>query len=161
MTQWLRNWLLSLTGAALVCAAALRLTPEGRVKPVVRLMCAVCMAAALLFPLRDAAVGGYALNLARYRTAAETLTGAGETLRQELDRSIIEERMEAYILDKARSLGVPLSGARVALRWSTEGVWLPDSAELTGAYSGTLSDLLAAELGIPPEKQRWRTDEDA
>jgi hypothetical protein len=76
-----------------------------------------------------------------------------------LDRGIIEQRTEAYILDKARMLGLPLSGAKVAVRWSTEGVWVPESAELTGPYSETLSRLLAAELGIPAQKQSWRTDE--
>ncbi len=162
ISDWIRNWILSLTGAALVCAAALRLTPEGRVKGVLRMLCAVTMAAALLSPfLRDSALPDYALELARYRAAAEALTGEGAALGQELDRGIIEQRMEAYILDKARSLGAPLTGARVTLRWSTEGIWLPDRAELTGTYSETLSRLLESERGIPRQAQTWRTDEGA
>ena len=160
MAEWIRSWILSLTGAALVCAAALRLTPEGRVKGVLRTLCAVAMAAALLAPLlRGGMLPDYALELARYRAAAEALAGEGRELGQELDRGIIEQRMEAYILDKAQALGAPLESARVALRWSTEGVWLPESAELTGAYSETLSRLLEAELGISRRAQTWRTDE--
>ena len=160
MEEWIREWVLSMTGTALVCAAALRLTPEGRVKGVLRTLCAVAMAAALLSPLlRGGALPDYGLELARYRAAAAALTDEGTALGQELDRNIIEERMEAYILDKARGLAVPVSGAQVALRWSTEGIWVPESAELTGPYSETLSDLLASELGIPRRAQRWRTDE--
>ncbi len=160
MAGWIRNWILSMTGTALVCAAALRLTPEGRVKSVLRMLCAVAMAAALFSPLlRGEALPDYALEVARYRAAAAALTGEGEALGRELDRGIIEQRAEAYILDKARMLGLPLSGAKVAVRWSTEGVWVPESAELTGPYSETLSRLLAAELGIPAQKQSWRTDE--
>ena len=160
MAEWIRQWILSMTGTALVCAAALRLTPEGSVKKVLRMLCAVAMAAALFFPLlRGEALPDYGLELARYRAAAEALTGEAEALGQELDRDIIERRMAAYILDKANALGVPLAGARVALRWSTAGVWVPESAELTGPYSETLSGLLASELGIPAQAQTWRTDE--
>ncbi len=162
MSEWIRSWILSLTGAALVCAAALRLTQEGRVKRVLRMLCGVTMAAALFSPLLGAGpLPDYALGLQRYRDAAEALTGEGTALGRELDRGIIEQRMEAYILDKAQDLGVTLTAAHVALRWSTQGVWLPESAELPGAYSETLARLLEAELGIPRQAQTWRTDEGA
>ena len=58
-----------------------------------------------------------------------------------------------------RALGAPLQGAAVALRWSTEGVWLPASAELTGPYHAALARAIEAELGIPRSAQVWRTDE--
>ena len=162
MAEWIRSWILSLAGAALVCAAALRLAPEGRVKGVLRTMCAVAMTAAFFAPLlRPGALPDYAAALQRYHAAAEALTGSAAALGQELDRDNIERRMEAYILDKAQSLGAALTDAQVALRWSTEGVWLPESAELTGPYSEALSALLEAELGIAREAQRWRSDEDA
>ena len=161
MTEWLRDWILSMTGTALLCAAALRLTPEGRVKPVVRLLCGVCMAAALLSPLLGAApLETYPLELQRYRARGAAIAGEGTAARRELDRDIIERETEAYILDKARSMGMPLKAARVALRWSAEGVWLPESAELTGPYNATLARLLEAELGIPPAAQNWSEHEE-
>lgn len=160
MTEWIRSWLLSLTGTALVCAAALKLTPEGRVKGILRTICAVAVSAALLSPLlRLSDLPDYAATLSQYRAAADALTGEGAALGQELDRGIIEQRMEAYILDKAAALHVGLSDAKVHLRWSTRGFWTPESAELTGPFSETLADLLEAELGIARTKQTWRTDE--
>ena len=160
MTDWIREWIFSLTGTALVCAAALRLTPEGRVKGSLRTLCAVALAAALFAPLLKLdALPDYAPELARYRAAAEALTGEGAALGQELDRGLIEQRMEAYILDKARALGAEVTGAEVHLRWSTQGVWVPERAELTGEYSPTLSALLEAELGIARQAQTWRTNE--
>ena len=161
MTELLRNWIVSLTGTALVCAAALRLTPEGRVKPVVRLLCGVCMAAALLSPLMGAdLVETYPLELARYRARGAAIAGEGTAIRAGLDRDIIERETEAYILDKARSMGVPLTEVRVALRWSASGVWLPEGAELTGPYSAALARILEAELGIPQTAQNWREHEE-
>ena len=160
MTDWIRNWIFSLTGTALVCAAAQRLTPEGRVKSVLRLLCAVAMAAALFSPLMTGALEAYPLELARYRAQAAALTEEGTALRRDLDRGIIEREMEAYIMDKASALGAPLQGASVALRWSTEGVWLPEGAELTGPYDARLAGLIEAELGIPLSAQNWREHEE-
>lgn len=160
MTDFLRNWILSLAGTALVCAAALRLTPEGRVKSVLRLLCGVCLTAALLSPLLNAALDSYPLELARYRAQGAAAAAAGSEARRDLDRAIIERETEAYILDKARALGLPLRAADVALRWSTEGVWLPESVTLTGPYSEALARAVEAELGIPRRAQHWRTDEE-
>lgn len=161
MTEWLKNWILSLTGTALICAAALRLTPEGRVKPIVRLLCGVCMAAALLSPILGTdLVEAYPLELARYRAQGAAIAGEGTAIRADLDRDIIERETEAYILDKARTMGVPLTKADVALRWSAEGVWLPESAELTGPYSAALARVIEAELGIPLSAQNWREHEE-
>ena len=161
MTEPLRSWIASLSGTALICALALALTPEGRVKRVVRMLCALILAAALFSPLLGGReLGTYTLNLARYRAEAEALTGKGTELRRALDRGIIERETEAYILDKARALGAPLTAARVTLRWGTEGVWLPEAAELTGQFSEALARTLEAELGIPRKAQTWKTPED-
>ena len=160
MTDWIRNWIFSLTGTALVCAAAQRLTPEGRVKAVLRLVCAVAMAAALFSPLLGGALETYPLELARYRSQAAALTEEGTAARRDLDRGIIEREMEAYILDKARALGAEITGAAVSLRWSTQGVWLPESVSLAGPYHAELSRLIEAELGIERSAQVWRTNED-
>ena len=57
-------------------------------------------------------------------------------------------------------MGVPLTGVHVAMRWSTEGVWLPETAELTGPYSAALARVIEAELGIPQAAQNWREHEE-
>ena len=161
MTELLRNWILGLAGTAVICAAAGLLTPRGQVKKVVGLLCGAVMTAALLSPLLKPDMSAYGLKLSEYRADAAALTEEAEELRQCLDRSIIEEKLEAYILDKAQNQGAEPSAVRVQLRWSTEGFWYPAGAELGMPYDETLSRLLEAELGIPRETQTWRTDEDA
>ena len=47
----LTSWLRALVGAAVFCALALALCPEGRPKRVLRAACGVVMAAALLSPV--------------------------------------------------------------------------------------------------------------
>ena len=158
MTEWIRTWVLGLAGASLFCAVATELTPKGPVKSVVRTLCGVVLASALLGPLLRFDFSGYALNLARARAqAAEVSAQAGE-ISAELDRRVIEARVRTYILDKAQSLGCAVSDARVTLRWSTEGFWYPVSVELDGTFDRQLSDDIAAELGVGREAQSWRDD---
>ena len=160
MIELIRTWVLALTGAAAFCAVATELTPKGPVKSVVRTVCAVVMAAALLSPLLEFDFPAYALNLARYRDGAAALTESGRETGAELNRRVIEERLAAYILDKARSLGADVTEARVTLKWDTDGLWYPTAAEIAGNYHRALSDCIAAELGVPSEAQTWRNDEE-
>ena len=161
MTEAIRGWILGLAGAAIFCAVALELTPGGSVKGVVRLLCGVVMAAALLTPLYRFDFSAYALNMARYRAAGAEAAAAGREISDALDRRVIEDSLAAYILDKARNLGAEIAGARVTVRWSGAGVWYPEAAEISGSYSGALADAIEAELGIPKEAQTWRNDGDA
>ena len=160
MIELIRTGVLALTGAAAFCAVATELTPKGPVKSVVRTVCAVSLAAALLSPLLEFDFPAYALNLARYRDGAAALTESGKETGRELNRRVIEERLAAYILDKARSLGASatVTEARVTLKWDADGLWYPTAVEIVGNYSASLSDCIAAELGVPAEAQTWRND---
>lgn len=160
MMELIRSWLLGLTGAAVFCAIATELTPKGPVKGVVRMVCGVVMAAALVAPLYAFDFPAYALNMARYRAEAATITAEGREISDTLDRRVIEETLEAYILDKAQTLGAEVSAARVTVRWSGEGVWYPEAAEIAGNWNGALAGAIEAELGIPKEAQTWRNDAD-
>ena len=155
MIELIRSWILGLVGAAVVCAVATELTPRGPVKSVVRCVCGAVMAAALLAPLLELDYPDYALHLARYRTSAAEVTAEAKEISGALNRRVIEDTLEAYILDKAQTLGAALSGADVTVRWSTEGVWYPVAVELRGQENAALSAWIEAELGIPREEQRW------
>lgn len=70
---------------------------------------------------------------------------------KEATRKVIQEKFEAYIIDKGKNFGITDLHAKVALRWSEEGYWYPVSAELFSDNSGeidVLCDVISAELGI-------------
>ena len=152
MMEWMRQWLLGLAGAAVICTVAVELTPKGPVKRVTETLCGLALTVALLSPLTRPALGSYALNLAKYREAGAALTAQAEEVSRRLDRPVIAAELRAYRLDKAPEL----TDAKGELAWSTQGVWLPASAELWGEYDRSLELCLEAELGLPPEKLRWR-----
>ena len=159
MLELLRRWVMGLTGAAVFCAVATELCPRGPVKGVLRTLCAAVMTAALLSPLLGTELPAFPLHLAEYRLRAEEAVRQGQDAARQRDRRIIEERLAAYIWDKARQLGTPMEAVRLTLRWSAEGFWYPESAELDGPYSQALSEYITAELGVGPAEQTWRNDE--
>ncbi len=157
MSGALREWLLSLTGAAAVCALAGAMCPAGRVKKVLGVICGMVMALAFMSPLLELDFDAYAAALSRYGQGAERAALEGEAAQNSLNRTIIQEECAAYILDKAEALG--MTGAvEVLAVWSGEdSVWYPYEARLSlkGDGRSALSDAIAAELGIPAERQYW------
>lgn len=154
------NWIRALVGAAVFCALAAALCPEGRPKRVLRAACGVVMAAALLSPVAALDTEALPKAMARYSEAARRQAESAAESADRLNRTIIESECEAYILDKAAQLGLDGLRAEVTARWSDEGFWYPWEARLGGPESGRaeLGRLIEAELGIPAERQSWEAE---
>lgn len=161
MTNILGNWILGLGGAAIFCAVMTELCPKGPVKGIVKSLCGILMALALISPLMNWDMNSYSINLAQYRLMGEEIAAAGETEREALSRTFIEEECRAYILDKGQALGAELEDAAVKLRWSGDGFWYPVECELKGEFHPGLAAAISAELGIGEEGQKWSKDEGA
>ena len=103
------------------------------------------------------------IDMSKYRKQAEEIIGSAEEKENGLSRTIIENELEAYILDKAQSLNVALESAQVTMEWGDEGCWYPYEATLTGNIpqreKNLLSNAIEAELGIPEENQYWSSYE--
>lgn len=159
MSEFLRSWVLSLTGAALLSAFALALTPQGRARSAVRLVCGVVTAIALVSPVLDFDFESYSMSLAAYRSAADQAAARLEETNDRLSRTIIEEECAAYILDKAQVLGLEMESASVTAKWGDADCWYPYEARLRAGGDELarryLSDLISSELGIAPERQYW------
>ncbi|MBE6967815.1 MAG: hypothetical protein E7444_05200 [Ruminococcaceae bacterium] len=161
MTEFLRSWLLPLCGAAILCAFALTLTPEGRTRRVVRLLCGVVLIIALLGPLGQFDFETYSMSMASYRDMAAQAVARLEETNDRLARTIIEEECAAYVLDKARFVGLVPEEVSVTAKWGDALCWYPYEMEITVSADAGEKQLLAgaieAELGIPEERQHWKT----
>lgn len=159
MTELIRGWILGLAGAAVFCALCSAVTPDGSVKRVQKLMCGVVMTLALIAPLAGLDMRGYSLNLAQLRRRGDEIGASAQEISDSLSRTFIEERCAAYILDKARLLGLEPETVKVTTQWSGEGVWYPVEAEIGAEYDRRLSEKIEEELGIPARNQRWSKNE--
>lgn len=160
MTELLGQWIIGLAGAALFSAAAMALTPKGRVRDVTRLVCGVVTALALISPVKQLDMSLYSMNLAQYRQELEKKTEAVTQAGNRLSRAIIQEECCAYILDKAQVLGMDVGNVSVTVKWGDEQeLWYPYEVSLEGAADSAgrqaLARTIEAELGIPEERQVW------
>lgn len=152
-----------LCGLSLFCGIALGLMPEGGVKKAASIACTVVLIMTVLLPLGKLDLAQYSLELAKYREMGEQLEERGSQARDSMSRTVIEQECETYIMDKASGLGIELCEVKVRAFWSSEGVWVPQSARIrsdcTESQRKRLSDVILAELGIPAEKQEWSGNE--
>ncbi len=150
MTALVREWLLGVTGAAILAAVADSLMPEGGVKQVGRLVCGLVLLTAILRPLGGVKVTDFTQE---WMYDGEQLrTG----LQEEADRqmkAVIEERLASYSMDKAAQLGIPCQ-IRVECTDAGQGVFLPSWALVTTAADQpqrrALEELLCRDLGLEP-----------
>ena len=159
MTDALRQ----LCGLSLFCGIALGLMPEGGVKKAASIACTIVLVMTVLLPLGTLDVSQYSLELAKYREIGEQLEERGDAFRDSMSRTVIEQECEAYIMDKAEAMGITVDTVKVRAFWNSEGVWVPESAEIRSGCGESekkrLSDLIFADLGIPAEKQEWSGNE--
>ncbi len=145
---------------SVLCGAVMSLTPEGGVKRVLSVLCALLLSASLLSAFRELDYDSYALELSRYREREQTFLAENTERNRRLNRLVIEDECRTYILDKAEKLGLELENVRVDVRWSVDGFWVPDAVSME--YRGEerqreqMQDLIMGELGIPAERQEWK-----
>lgn len=156
------TWLVGVTCAAVVVAAAESLTPQGTIKKIGRLTGGLVLLLAMLQPLagwRGLDLGDW---LEDYQSRVEGYSGRLEEENQNLMEQIIVEETGAYIVDKAAQLDLVCT-VRVTTETGKEGVPIPVSAEIRGPYTAQqreeLTRIIADELGIPEERQSYRWEE--
>lgn len=160
MTEFIRNWILSLTATALFCAISLAIAPKGRATGVLRLVCGIALALALIAPLVEVDLSAYTDVLTSFSQTYRDVTSEAEDQAESLYRGIIEEECAAYIWDKAERFGIELLSVSVTAEWDdvTEN-WLPHAASICSAPdtdTAALSAAIETELGIPAEQQEWK-----
>ncbi|MDR0952523.1 MAG: hypothetical protein LBM18_06335 [Oscillospiraceae bacterium] len=156
-------WIRGIAVTAIICGAALAITPKSRVKGVLKTICGVLVVIAILSPFIDGEGEFLSMDLAEYRAQAAFLVSGAEKEQTNLSRSIIEGQLGSYILDKAQTLGFGNLAVSLGLKWGDEGYWYPYDIELRGFEDAppgainALSVIIESELGIPSERQYWKT----
>lgn len=151
----LREWLFTVAVATLVLSLAQSLTPSGTVKKIVSLAGGCLLLLVMLRPLTGAVGDLWDEVTAFYAPTAELEVDQGK----ELMKTLIEERVSAYIADKGAELGCECT-ARVSVREDENGWQIPWETEVVGTWSAeqkrALSRLISDELDIPAERQSLR-----
>jgi len=164
MSQMLREWVIGLMGAALVSAAATALAPEGRTRRIVQLVCGLAVIVALLAPVKELDLESLAAFSEKYGEEGRAAAARAADTEEMLLRRIIEQRTEAYILDKGHALGIEDLAVQVTAEKTEEGAWIPKRARLNTRADAFLRQKLQAaieaELGIAAEELNWSVNDE-
>lgn len=154
----MKSWLLGIVLTSLASGLARQLAPQGKEQAMVRLVCGLLLALAILRPLAGQDWDKLEFDLDGFTLQASDLSDSYRKNQQEALSAIIAEKTEAYIWDKANRLGLSCA-VTVTVSTPEGGVPLPDSVLIRGPYSRELADCLEEEVGIPAEKQIWLEEE--
>ena len=119
----------------------------------VRLVSGLLLALAMLRPLAGRDWEGLEVAAGSFPLQSEAQAERYRKNQQEALSAIIEEKTEAYILDKANQLGLACA-VQVTAAAGESGIPLPASAIVRGPYSPVLAACME-EVGIPAQKQIW------
>lgn len=155
--QAIREYLLSVTAAAILCGIATSLLgKKGMIGTTIQLLAGVFMILTVVGPfvnIRFERMLNFSDVLA---DEADMYVASGEKSARETMSEIIKAQAEAYILDKAETLGVQLS---VEVTLSQEQIPVPVSVNLSGNVSPyarqVISEMIEENLGIGTEDQIW------
>ncbi|MPN02192.1 hypothetical protein SDC9_149406 [bioreactor metagenome] len=157
----LRNWVIGVTCAAFLIAAADCITPSGAVKKLGRLTGGLVLLLAMISPLMGLDYETLSIAMTESRG---TLSGYSQTdadkLSADLMKTIIAEQTGAYILDKATVLGAQCA-VQVDCSVSKDNIPYPAAVTVVGTLSDSqrraLSQAIEADLAIPLAMQTFES----
>lgn len=158
MTEALRSYFLSITGAALICAVLQAVVPAGSVKKVSGLIAGMIMIVTVLTPLTRLDAATLAQSISELQMQRNADRSGVEVQNREIIAQIIGQQCAEYIEDKADDLGASLE-IEVTAEQQADYPY-PASVTLSGQYSELQKQVLARyieeNLAIPEEKQIWK-----
>ena len=154
MMEVVRGYLLRLTAGAFLSAGLLALIPKGTSKKAAAVLCGLVM---LLLALAQLDYDALSEAISRLELEKEEARTGIEIRNQELVARIISGRVQAYILDKAASLGLTVT---VELEMETRAATPYPKAvtihgEATPAQKQQLQQYLEQTFAIPVQRQVW------
>ena len=163
MTALVRQWLLGVTAAALVLALAETLAPEGGAKRVCRLAGGLALLLAAVGPLAGGLDGSLITRtVEEWKSRGQSYELVLEEQSGQFYLAIIEEQTAAYIVDKAKELGIDCA-AEVTYGYDEDGVPCPWEVTARGIWTGEqreqLELLLEEELGVPVQRQYYEENQ--
>jgi stage III sporulation protein AF len=155
--EGIRQYIIQVAAASLFCGIVTTLTEKkSGVGSLIRLMAVVFMLLTTLSPLVKVRLTDISEIWDRIKISGELFVEEGSSQANNEMSTIIKEKTEAYILEKAESLGAEIS---VEVTVSGSQVPVPVGIRVSGDVSPygrkMLKNWISDALGIPVEEQEW------
>lgn len=158
MMSSIAKYFLCVAAASVVCAAVNSLVNDkGTYAAILKILCGIFLTVTVLSPWADLKIDNFRILPDGIREEAQSAVNAGKESTANAQKEIIKTKTEAYILDKATSLGIE---AAVEVTLSSSDPPVPASVTICGSASpyakARLRQYMTAELAIPEENQIWK-----
>lgn len=153
----IRQYIISVTAAALFCAIITSLLcKKDSGFAIIKLLSGLLLAYTVIAPWTKIRLTDISIYTDSISAEAEQFVQCGADYMYSETATIIKEKSEAYILDKAASMGLNIE---VEVTLSNTDPPMPDSAVIKGAVSPYAKEKLQvcfqSDLGIPKENLLW------
>ena len=157
MTEAIRDYLLSIVAVSLLGAVLMALVPKGAVQKTLRFFCGLLLILVTIGPVVQIDFDILSQSMADLEKESGQNTYEMEIENENLVASLIKEKTEAYILDKALQRNMTVE---VVAEVQTKGdVPYPCAVSITGAFSkqeqNVISKDIEGNLGIGIDDQEW------
>ena len=150
----LRQYVISVVAAAMLCGIVTRLFPQGNAKQVGKLICGLFLAYTVLSPISRVDFSRLPDFSLQCMEDGEEAAAMGENLARDSMADIIKEESEAYILDKAADLHANLT-VEVTIGEGSLPAAVTISGEASPYARRQLQAMIESDLGISKENQKW------
>lgn len=153
----IRQYILGIVAASVLCSIIIRLVNAKTANAtLIKTICSIALTICIISPL----VGFDLLDTVKYDINdyldGETYATDSFSTTQKQIQTVIKERTQAYVLEKAKSYDCDL---HIDITISKEAPYKPISAHASGQISPAvkqkLQQIMEADLGIPRERQLW------
>ena len=153
----LRQYILSVSVAAILCGLVLSVAPKGQFQVILRLICGVFLALLVIEPItRLDPQQIFSRFAGNWETEGEAAAAFGEEIARDSMSAYIKREAEAYILDKARELGFDVD---VEVSVGKGDLAIPEQVTIRGnvpeMVRRELEGLIRENLGIAKENLKW------
>lgn len=153
----LSQYILSIAVAAVISAIIGKMLPaNGAAAKIGKTLCGFFLLFTVLHPVADFQLAQWEDIRSSIEYDAAQAAEAGKSMAQNEWKSIISERVSAYILDKAEKFDASLT---VTVQLSEDQIPMPVQVQISGNISPygkqQLQTIIEENLGIPKEAQIW------
>jgi len=153
MEGW-KEYVLEILTVSLCCRILQQILPEHGGEELLHLVSGVLLTVVLLQPLTKLRLNDF-LDLQQYLPESpDYLLAAGKETADVVKRQYINDRYEAYILDKAKAMG-----ADILPEIQIDSSGIPVAAQIQGCMDpqiqNQLEKILITDMGITKENQQW------
>ena len=156
LMESLQRYIVSVCGAAIVVSVIQVLLPKDNgLFRIVKIVCGLFLTVTMLSPMLRDRVLDMSILKGNWSDSADQFIDSGTKMAMDQKNAIIKQRTQAYILEKAESMGLSISTEVTLDPESNQPGCVVLTGNLTPYEKSVLSQYIQQNLAIPKERQQW------